>query len=170
MILTRSVKSYKVPYSLIPPGVHLVRTALKHLEIIILDTLYFKKYQKSIYDSIPLVQLHALQFNFNLLKSTSHVSRISLELASPNLRKGFKSMVSSSSFSLQIAIGHIRATSELIDRSHSRVCTHKAGLIRKYGLNICRQCFREKAADIGFVKVSLLYTICLARLADLHIF
>lgn len=36
---------------------------------------------------------------------------------------------------------------------HSRVCTHKAGLIRKYGLNICRQCFREKAADIGFVKV-----------------
>ncbi|CAA9959582.1 hypothetical protein PTNB73_02479 [Pyrenophora teres f. teres] len=34
-----------------------------------------------------------------------------------------------------------------------RVCTHPAGLIRKYGLNICRQCFREKAADIGFVKV-----------------
>jgi hypothetical protein len=36
---------------------------------------------------------------------------------------------------------------------HSRVCNHTAGLIRKYGLNICRQCFREKAADIGFVKV-----------------
>ncbi|KAF9700760.1 hypothetical protein EKO04_001753 [Ascochyta lentis] len=36
-----------------------------------------------------------------------------------------------------------------------RVCTHPAGLIRKYGLNICRQCFREKAADIGFVKVRL---------------
>ncbi|KAK0615957.1 ribosomal protein S14p/S29e-domain-containing protein [Bombardia bombarda] len=34
-----------------------------------------------------------------------------------------------------------------------RVCTHKAGLIRKYGLNICRQCFREKSADIGFVKI-----------------
>ncbi|KAK0752350.1 40S ribosomal protein S29 [Schizothecium vesticola] len=33
-----------------------------------------------------------------------------------------------------------------------RVCTHKAGLIRKYGLNICRQCFREKSHDIGFVK------------------
>ena len=42
---------------------------------------------------------------------------------------------------------------KLTDRPHSRVCTHKAGLIRKYGLNICRQCFREKAADIGFVKV-----------------
>ena len=26
------------------------------------------------------------------------------------------------------------------------------GLIRKYGLNICRQCFREKSADIGFHK------------------
>src|SRR5579862_4096615 len=36
----------------------------------------------------------------------------------------------------------------------SRVCTHKAGLIRKYGLNICRQCFREKSTDIGFVKVT----------------
>lgn len=35
----------------------------------------------------------------------------------------------------------------------SRVCVHKAGLIRKYGLNICRQCFREKSQDIGFTKV-----------------
>ncbi|KAB5545699.1 ribosomal protein S14 [Coniochaeta sp. 2T2.1] len=33
-----------------------------------------------------------------------------------------------------------------------RVCAHQAGLIRKYGLNICRQCFREKSADIGFTK------------------
>jgi hypothetical protein len=37
--------------------------------------------------------------------------------------------------------------------SHSRVCTHPAGLIRKYGLNICRQCFRENSAAIGFTKV-----------------
>lgn len=37
----------------------------------------------------------------------------------------------------------------------SRVCTHKAGLIRKYGLNICRQCFREKSTDIGFSKVRI---------------
>lgn len=43
----------------------------------------------------------------------------------------------------------------LLTRDYSRVCTHKAGLIRKYGLNICRQCFREKASDIGFVKVCL---------------
>lgn len=43
-----------------------------------------------------------------------------------------------------------------------RVCTHKAGLIRKYGLNICRQCFREKSQDIGFVKVrlSFLFVLC----------
>lgn len=38
-----------------------------------------------------------------------------------------------------------------------RVCTHKAGLIRKYGLNICRQCFREKSTDIGFVKVCCIF-------------
>ncbi|ORZ26015.1 40S ribosomal protein S29 [Absidia repens] len=34
-----------------------------------------------------------------------------------------------------------------------RVCAHQAGLIRKYNLNICRQCFREYANDIGFHKV-----------------
>ncbi|RDA93459.1 hypothetical protein CP533_2676 [Ophiocordyceps camponoti-saundersi (nom. inval.)] len=35
-----------------------------------------------------------------------------------------------------------------------RVCKHRAGLIRKYDLNLCRQCFREKSKDIGFNKVS----------------
>ena len=34
-----------------------------------------------------------------------------------------------------------------------RVCDHQAGLIRKYGLNLCRQCFRERSATIGFHKV-----------------
>jgi small subunit ribosomal protein S29e len=34
----------------------------------------------------------------------------------------------------------------------SRVCSNQGGLIRKYGMNICRQCFRERAKDIGFVK------------------
>ncbi|KAJ3328668.1 40S ribosomal protein S29 [Gonapodya sp. JEL0774] len=34
-----------------------------------------------------------------------------------------------------------------------RVCAHQAGLIRKYGLMTCRQCFREKAKDIGFIKL-----------------
>lgn len=37
----------------------------------------------------------------------------------------------------------------------SRACSNRHGLIRKYGLNICRQCFREYAADIGFKKVLL---------------
>ncbi|PWN39797.1 ribosomal protein S14 [Ceraceosorus guamensis] len=33
-----------------------------------------------------------------------------------------------------------------------RVCGNNGGIIRKYGLDICRQCFREKADAIGFVK------------------
>ncbi|ORY29009.1 ribosomal protein S14 [Naematelia encephala] len=33
-----------------------------------------------------------------------------------------------------------------------RVCAHQAGLIRKWGLDMCRQCFREKVQHIGFVK------------------
>lgn len=36
---------------------------------------------------------------------------------------------------------------------HCRVCSNQHGLIRKYGLNMCRQCFRVYANDIGFTKV-----------------
>uniref|UniRef100_A0A9L0IXW5 Small ribosomal subunit protein uS14 n=1 Tax=Equus asinus TaxID=9793 RepID=A0A9L0IXW5_EQUAS len=36
-----------------------------------------------------------------------------------------------------------------------RVCSNRHGLIRKYGLNMCRQCFRQYAKDIGFVKAAL---------------
>lgn len=36
-----------------------------------------------------------------------------------------------------------------------RVCGNGGGIIRKYGLDICRQCFREKSDAIGFVKVSI---------------
>jgi len=35
---------------------------------------------------------------------------------------------------------------------HCRVCHSVRGLIRKYGLDLCRRCFREYANDIGFVK------------------
>ncbi|CAK9234485.1 unnamed protein product [Sphagnum jensenii] len=35
-----------------------------------------------------------------------------------------------------------------------RVCGNSHGMIRKYGLNTCRQCFRIYSKDIGFVKVS----------------
>jgi len=34
----------------------------------------------------------------------------------------------------------------------SRVCENQHAIIRKYNINICRQCFREYARDIGFVK------------------
>ncbi|AFZ79085.1 ribosomal protein S29e, putative [Theileria equi strain WA] len=34
-----------------------------------------------------------------------------------------------------------------------RVCFNRHGIIRKYGLEICRQCFRERATAIGFHKV-----------------
>ncbi|EYC26837.1 hypothetical protein Y032_0010g988 [Ancylostoma ceylanicum] len=33
-----------------------------------------------------------------------------------------------------------------------RVCSNHHGLIRKYGLDMCRRCFREYAKDIGFKK------------------
>lgn len=42
----------------------------------------------------------------------------------------------------------------LLCSPHSRVCSNRHGLIRKYGLNMCRQCFRQYAKDIGFIKVS----------------
>ena len=38
---------------------------------------------------------------------------------------------------------------------NSRLCATHKGLIRKYGLNLCRRCFQEKASDIGFVKVTI---------------
>nr|ACG30830.1 40S ribosomal protein S29 [Zea mays] len=33
-----------------------------------------------------------------------------------------------------------------------QVCANPHGLIRKYGLMCCRQCFRSNAKDIGFIK------------------
>ena len=43
---------------------------------------------------------------------------------------------------------------QLICNYSSRVCANRHGLIRKYGLNMCRQCFRSYASDIGFKKVT----------------
>lgn len=31
-------------------------------------------------------------------------------------------------------------------------CGRKRGIIRRYGLHLCRQCFREIAPEIGFKK------------------
>ncbi|KAA0064432.1 40S ribosomal protein S29 [Cucumis melo var. makuwa] len=36
-----------------------------------------------------------------------------------------------------------------------RVCGNPHGLIRKYGLMCCRQCFRSNAKEIGFIKFSM---------------
>ncbi len=33
-----------------------------------------------------------------------------------------------------------------------RICGRKEGIVRKYRLYLCRQCFREVAKDIGFRK------------------
>ena len=33
-----------------------------------------------------------------------------------------------------------------------RVCSKRRGLISKYGLNYCRNCFRELAKELGFKK------------------
>ncbi len=33
-----------------------------------------------------------------------------------------------------------------------RFCGNRHGVIRKYGLLICRKCFREKAEELGFRK------------------
>lgn len=33
-----------------------------------------------------------------------------------------------------------------------RVCSTRRGLIRKYGMNLCRRCFKDRAEKIGFKK------------------
>ena len=33
-----------------------------------------------------------------------------------------------------------------------KICLRYGAHIRKYGLNVCRQCFREIASDLGFKK------------------
>ena len=53
--------------------------------------------------------------------------------------------------------------------SFSRVCSNGHGLIRKYGLNICRQCFREYAPDIGFKKVILFTSTFATRLMSFDV-
>uniref|UniRef100_A0A0R3RI78 Small ribosomal subunit protein uS14 n=1 Tax=Elaeophora elaphi TaxID=1147741 RepID=A0A0R3RI78_9BILA len=45
----------------------------------------------------------------------------------------------------------------------NRVCSNHHGLIRKYGLNMCRRCFREYASDIGFRKVKSIFLILWIR-------
>ncbi|QLG63345.1 30S ribosomal protein S14 [Halorarum salinum] len=37
-------------------------------------------------------------------------------------------------------------------RHECRRCERKQGLVGKYDINLCRQCFREVARDMGFRK------------------
>lgn len=46
-----------------------------------------------------------------------------------------------------------KAAHPIFSTLFSRVCTNGHAIIRKYALNICRQCFRERASQIGFLKV-----------------
>ncbi|KAF0741110.1 hypothetical protein Ae201684_003678 [Aphanomyces euteiches] len=41
------------------------------------------------------------------------------------------------------------------DSKHCRACATTRGVISKYGLNMCRRCFRERATQIGFVKENI---------------
>ncbi|ESL11249.1 ribosomal protein S29 [Trypanosoma rangeli SC58] len=36
---------------------------------------------------------------------------------------------------------------------HCVICSNQKAIIRKYELNVCRQCFRENATHIGFNKL-----------------
>ena len=47
----------------------------------------------------------------------------------------------------------IQNNEDLSSFIYSRACSNRHGLIRKYSLNMCRQCFREYAKDIGFKKL-----------------
>jgi small subunit ribosomal protein S14 len=39
-------------------------------------------------------------------------------------------------------------------RHECRRCGREQGLVGKYDINLCRQCFREVARDMGFEKYS----------------
>ncbi|KAF3439703.1 hypothetical protein FNV43_RR17981 [Rhamnella rubrinervis] len=43
-----------------------------------------------------------------------------------------------------------------------RVCGNPHGIIRKYGLMCCRQCFRSNAKEIGFIKEKVSVAVKLA--------
>ncbi|XP_054580428.1 40S ribosomal protein S29-like [Eptesicus fuscus] len=51
----------------------------------------------------------------------------------------------------QLYWSHLRKLSQGSPPCH--VCSNCHSLIRKYGLNICRQCFCQYAKDIRFIKL-----------------
>lgn len=59
----------------------------------------------------------------------------------------------------EVMLIRINADMEIVKNSRVTGDKKKSGIIRKYGLNMSRQAFREKAADIGFVKVSSIFRL-----------
>ncbi|KAL9348930.1 hypothetical protein Peur_060296 [Populus x canadensis] len=51
-----------------------------------------------------------------------------------------------------------------------RVCGNPHGIIRKYGLMCCRQCFRSNAKEIGFIKVRPRKYLLILLFLFLHLF
>lgn len=35
-----------------------------------------------------------------------------------------------------------------------KICGAKSSIIKRYGLNICRRCFKESAPELGFKKLN----------------
>jgi len=46
------------------------------------------------------------------------------------------------------------ANTETGQQRECRRCERKQGLVGKYDINLCRQCFREVAREMGFRKYS----------------
>ena len=66
-----------------------------------------------------------------------------------NLRSFIRSMVLVAGMS---TLGACQTMTGAVANRICRICGTTRGVIRKYGLMICRRCFREKASDIGFTK------------------
>ncbi|TLZ86312.1 MAG: 30S ribosomal protein S14 [Methanobacteriota archaeon] len=56
--------------------------------------------------------------------------------------------------SLQGRGGHLRRTKDFGRKRGCLRCGRKRGIVRRYGLHLCRQCFREIAYELGFRKYS----------------
>ena len=97
---------------------------------------------RSPYLSISQKYTSSRQQQTHHLLHRNHVSRKCLVLPPPNLRQGRSRLPR---LHPQVSLTFYEVLASLT--------VYRAGLIRKYGLNICRQCFREKATDIGFLKV-----------------
>ncbi|TLZ77139.1 MAG: 30S ribosomal protein S14 [Methanobacteriota archaeon] len=56
--------------------------------------------------------------------------------------------------SLQGRGGHLNRTKDFGRKRGCLRCGRKRGIVRRYGLHLCRQCFREIAYELGFRKYS----------------